>query len=588
MSLAIGIWSLKLTPGKAETFQPPADLRITNAALGDVLKDASGRTTVKLSFEPSGALDDDDEDGGEAPKPVTTVLCSLKPDTLEQTSINLVLQEDETYKFELAGKNTVYLTGNYIEQAVNNPPFGDSDSDDDSDMGSDEDAYDLREVSSDVEMHPDDLDGIESDASRFEEVEEPPKNLKRAREADEAEKPSKAEKKKKQKTEAQAVDATPDAKKKEKEAPKEKGTPKEKGAPKEKGTPKEKGAPKEKEEKEKPKAVEKELAGGIKSLDAKVGTGPVAKKGNTVRVRYIGKLTNGKVFDKNVKGKPFSFQLGKGEVIKAPNEHRCAGIRRDHPGYRTLLAEHSALGNFLPKIPGITLGYNFFFASKHHVFEESGCDILSVVSVYPPSKTLILADAAAVKEIVTYRSRFPKPVWRYGVLSFFGRNIVASEGEEWKKYRKISAPAFSDRNNKMVWEETVKIVDSLFKDVWGDKETITTNHCVEITLPIALFVIGVAGFGRTISWKDDDVIPPGHRLTFKDALHIVSSDVFIKLLVPEPALGLTKRFRGIRLAFDELERYMTEMIHERQTAERVSAVVSCRTFLEATPALGCD
>ncbi|KAG6903009.1 hypothetical protein C0995_007442 [Termitomyces sp. Mi166 len=301
MALAIGIWSLKLTPGKVETFQPPADLKITNVALGDALKDASGRTTVKLTFEPSGGFHGEDEDE-EIPKPVTTVLCSLKPDTLEQTTIDLILQEDETYKFELVGKNTVYLTGNYIEQAVNNPPFDD---DDDSDLGSEEDAYDLREVSSDVEMHPDDLDGLESDASRFEEVEEAPKGLKRAREADEEpEKPSKAEKKKKQKTETvQATDVTPEGKKKkEKEASKEKETPK------------------DKEQASKSKATEKEIAGGIKILDAKIGSGPLAKKGNTVRVRYIGKLTSGKIFDKNVKGKPFTFQLGKGEVIKGWDE----------------------------------------------------------------------------------------------------------------------------------------------------------------------------------------------------------------------------------------------------------------------------
>jgi cytochrome P450 len=30
------------------------------------------------------------------------------------------------------------------------------------------------------------------------------------------------------------------------------------------------------------------------------------------------------------------------------------------------------------------------------------------------------------------------------VLAFFGHNIVVSEGDEWKKYRKIAAPAFSD------------------------------------------------------------------------------------------------------------------------------------------------
>ena len=55
-----------------------------------------------------------------------------------------------------------------------------------------------------------------------------------------------------------------------------------------------------------PKAVTKELAGGIKIKDTKVGSGPQAKKGNNVAMRYIGKLENGKVFDSNTKGKPVS------------------------------------------------------------------------------------------------------------------------------------------------------------------------------------------------------------------------------------------------------------------------------------------
>lgn len=46
------------------------------------------------------------------------------------------------------------------------------------------------------------------------------------------------------------------------------------------------------------------LEGGIKVVDAKPGSGVQAKKGNTVSMRYIGKLTSGKIFDQNVKGKP--------------------------------------------------------------------------------------------------------------------------------------------------------------------------------------------------------------------------------------------------------------------------------------------
>lgn len=59
-----------------------------------------------------------------------------------------------------------------------------------------------------------------------------------------------------------------------------------------------------KDKKDSKLGAKKTIAGGVVIQDAKVGTGPMAKKGNTVRMRYVGKLTNGKEFDKNVSGKP--------------------------------------------------------------------------------------------------------------------------------------------------------------------------------------------------------------------------------------------------------------------------------------------
>ena len=49
-----------------------------------------------------------------------------------------------------------------------------------------------------------------------------------------------------------------------------------------------------------------------------------------------------------------------------------------------------------------------------------------------------------MQEVATSRAKFPKPLNLYEVLAIFGKNIVVSEGEEWKKYRKIAAPAFSE------------------------------------------------------------------------------------------------------------------------------------------------
>ena len=58
------------------------------------------------------------------------------------------------------------------------------------------------------------------------------------------------------------------------------------------------------------------MPNGLVIEDVKIGNGDVAKSGKRIGMRYIGKLTNGKVFDKNVSGRPFNFLLGRGEVIK--------------------------------------------------------------------------------------------------------------------------------------------------------------------------------------------------------------------------------------------------------------------------------
>lgn len=91
--------------------------------------------------------------------------------------------------------------------------------------------------------------------------------------------------------------------------------------------------------------------------DVKVGTGKEAKDGNTVTVHYTGTLTNGKKFDSSKdRNQPFSFQLGRGEVIKGWDRGvkgmKVGGMRKltipAHLGY----GDRGA-GNDIP--PGATL-----------------------------------------------------------------------------------------------------------------------------------------------------------------------------------------------------------------------------------------
>jgi peptidylprolyl isomerase len=62
-------------------------------------------------------------------------------------------------------------------------------------------------------------------------------------------------------------------------------------------------------------------ASGLQYWDIKTGTGATAQKGQSVKVHYTGWLTNGKKFDSSVDaGRPFTFSLGAGQVIKGWDE----------------------------------------------------------------------------------------------------------------------------------------------------------------------------------------------------------------------------------------------------------------------------
>lgn len=60
---------------------------------------------------------------------------------------------------------------------------------------------------------------------------------------------------------------------------------------------------------------------GLQYVDLAVGDGPAAKKGDRVRVHYTGWLEDGTKFDSSVdRGQPFTFGLGRREVIKGWDE----------------------------------------------------------------------------------------------------------------------------------------------------------------------------------------------------------------------------------------------------------------------------
>ncbi|CAI4035341.1 hypothetical protein SMKI_12G4940 [Saccharomyces mikatae IFO 1815] len=223
------------------------------------------------------------------------VLLTLSPKGQFQQALDITIAPEEDVQFVVTGSYTISLTGNYVKH-----PFDTPLEDNSSDSDSDEDEDDYGEESSDGEEEEDEeeLSSGDDDLDDLVDASDIDSRLDELVKKDEKKKTNKKESKRER--EEDAEDAVQPAEVKQ-TAKKVKKT--------------ESGKESE-EDKSKPKPKTKLLEGGIIIEDRLTGKGPHAKKGARVGMRYVGKLKNGKVFDKNTKGKPFVFKLGQGEVIK--------------------------------------------------------------------------------------------------------------------------------------------------------------------------------------------------------------------------------------------------------------------------------
>jgi hypothetical protein len=104
---------------------------------------------------------------------------------------------------------------------------------------------------------------------------------------------------------------------------------------------------------------------GLQYVDEVVGDGETPQSGSKVTVHYTGSLTDGKVFDSSHGRGPFSFNIGKGQVIEGWDEG-IMGMRCVHgdliPSACTCHVDLCALTRMLP-----TRADNAVFALAHPV-----------------------------------------------------------------------------------------------------------------------------------------------------------------------------------------------------------------------------
>ena len=186
------------------------------------------------------------------------------------------------------------------------------------------------------------------------------------------------------------------------------------------------------------------------------------------------------------------------------------------------------------------------------------------MTVSPGGCMLWTANAEVISQLTTRRTDFPKPGHMYRALNIYGTNLVSVEGQTWRRHRKVTGPPFTEKNNQLVWAESLAQASYMIRSWTGEdgneSRTITTvsHDCMRLTL----HVISRAGFGVRLLWPgiqpgpktdsssksekmDATALGEGHKMTYTEALETLLHNMVFIVACPH---GLLSKNRDNRLA----------------------------------------
>ncbi|KAH5268413.1 hypothetical protein HBI71_070080 [Parastagonospora nodorum] len=215
----------------------------------------------------------------------------------------------------------------------------------------------------------------------------------------------------------------------------------------------------------------------------------------------------------------------------------------------------------------------------HAPFERLGKDVFLVAS--PTRISCFVADAEAMVQITTRRTDFPKPLDMYKALDIYGKNLISTEGPEWRMHRKLAAPSFGEKNNQLVFTESIHHAKSLLglwtgADGRGNKTVADPSHGA---MNLALYIISSAGFDVRVVWPHEEGIPvadrktegrsmfvgsetpSGHQMNYREAIGELLHNIMWTIIIPPKYLlkSPIKFHRKVGKAVVEWGLYMDEL-----------------------------
>jgi hypothetical protein len=213
---------------------------------------------------------------------------------------------------------------------------------------------------------------------------------------------------------------------------------------------------------------------------------------------------------------------------------------------------------------------NFAWADAYGIFQRTpahgGAGADTFIMAAPQTNYLLTADREVISQITTRRLDFPKPVELYAGIAIYGGNVVTADERGWRRHRRITAPPFGEKNNRVVWVESLFQAGEMVRH-WvegrgageagkaeGEKSGgkgwgVLVGELSHDAMRLSLNVISRAGFDVRCGWPGRESeggaegsmsaseVPKGHSMSYVDSLETLLLRLIALFVFPIWVLG---------------------------------------------------
>jgi cytochrome P450 len=221
-----------------------------------------------------------------------------------------------------------------------------------------------------------------------------------------------------------------------------------------------------------------------------------------------------------------------------------------------------------------TKGFSRFYVfgweanERHVVHQELGPAFMLVA---PGGIWLCVSDKNIFTEVLHRRTDFRRNMEQFAVLNVYGKNLSTTDDEEWQKHRKVTAITFTEKNNELVWRQSISQAQGMLA-YWLENQPINTTN--DDTKVFTLNVLAAAIFNKSYTFEGAAVQKAQKNYqddsnTYRDSLGKILSNIIPIFICGEQGLKAwwtPNSWKAAGTAIATFRSYVTGLIKEEREA----------------------